>query len=221
MSARSQTSRRRRVIIVDDHAVVRDGLRETISAQKDLEVCGEAESAPGALEAIGRLNPDLAIVDLSLHGGSGMDLIKNLKTQYPKVVILVLSMHDEGLYAERALRAGASGYVMKRERFARVLEAIRCVLDGHVCLSQAARDRILQNNVGGKFEPCSDVAQLSDRELEVFQLLGEGLSTSQIAKKLHLSLSTVETHRTHIKEKLNLTNGAELMRRAVEWVGSQ
>jgi DNA-binding NarL/FixJ family response regulator len=224
MSARttaSSTHPKHRILLVDDHAIVREGFAEIINTRPDLEVCGEADSAAHALEAFGRLKPDAVMVDLSLHGGSGLDLIKNLKALNPHLPMLVLSMHDEGIYAERALRAGALGYVMKREDSSTVVEAIKSVLEGHVFLSPTMRGRILKKVVRGHAQPDhTGVEALTDRELEVLQLLGEGKTTRQIAKKLHLSISTVETHRTHIKEKLHLANAAELMRRAVEWVST-
>jgi DNA-binding NarL/FixJ family response regulator len=214
--------RKQRIYLVDDHAIVRDGFAEIINTRPDLTVCGETDSAAQAVGAVGELHPDIVVVDLSLQGGSGLDLIKNLKTLHPQLPMLVLSMHDETLYAERALRAGALGYVMKREASATVLEAIQTVLRGQVFLSPAMRTRMLQKVVGGSApQQNSGVSTLSDRELEVFQLIGEGRTTRQIAKKLHLSISTVETHRTHIKEKLHLANSTELVRRAVEWSSAQ
>jgi DNA-binding NarL/FixJ family response regulator len=217
----NSTQARHRILLVDDHAIVREGFTEIINASSNLEVCGEADSAAHAVEAVARLKPDAVMVDLSLHGGSGLDLIKNLKALHPELPMLVLSMHDEGIYAERALRAGALGYVMKREDSATVVEAIQAVLQGHVFLSPTMRGRMLKKVVGGKTHSGqSGIEALTDRELEVLQLLGEGRTTREIAKKLHLSISTVETHRTHIKEKLHLANAAELMFRAVEWARS-
>lgn len=210
-----------RILIVDDHAIVREGFAEVINAHADLEVCGEVGSAPEAMDAVARLKPDLAVVDLSLHGGSGLDLIKNLKALHPLLPILVLSMHDENLYAERALRAGALGYVMKRQDSATILRAIQVVLQGQVFLSQPMRERLLQKAVGGGHAAkATSTAQLTDREIEVLQLIGEGRTTRQIAQKLHLSISTVETHRAHLKEKLNVRNSSELIRAAVEWVNA-
>ena len=210
-----------RILIVDDHAIVREGFAEVINAHADMEVCGEAGSAPEAIAAAERLKPDMVIVDLSLQGGSGLDLIKSLKVMQPMLPILVLSMHDENLYAERALRAGAMGYVMKRQDSATLMQAIHDVLHGHVFLSKPMRERMLQKAVGGG--PAmkeSSTAQLTDREIEVLQLIGEGRTTRQIAQKLHLSISTVETHRAHLKDKLNISNGSELIRTAVEWASS-
>ena len=221
MSARSNSAgpRKHRILLVDDHAIVREGIAEIISTHHDLEVCGEAEAAGPAMDAVERLKPDLVVVDLSLQGGSGLDLIKNLKTLHPLLPMIVLSMHDESLYAERALRAGALGYVMKREASTTVLDAIHTALSGRVFLSPKMRERMLQKVVGNQTAPTAvpAMAQLTDRELEVLELLGEGRTTRQIAQQLHLSISTVETHRAHIKEKLNLTSGSELIRAAVEW----
>jgi DNA-binding NarL/FixJ family response regulator len=213
--------RKRRVLLVDDHATVREGFAELINHSPDLQVCGEAKSAAEAMEAVARRKPNLAVVDLSLQGGSGLDLIKNLKVLHPLLPMLVVSMHEENLYAARALQAGAQGYVMKREAFKTVLHAIRAVLRGEVFLSRNVREQLLHQMVGGVPPPQrTGVAQLSDRELEIFQLIGEGRTTRQIAGKFHLSVSTVETHRAHVKQKLNLSNPAELMRAAVEWVNA-
>ena len=216
------TLRKQRVLLVDDHATVREGFTELINHSPDLQVCGEAKTAAEAMDAVARLKPNVAVVDLSLQGGSGLDLIKNLKALHPRLPMLVVSMHEEQLYAARALQAGALGYVMKREAFKTVLTAIRTVLRGAVFLSRNVREQLLHQMVGGVPRPqCTGVAQLSDRELEVFELIGEGRTTRQIAGKFHLSVSTVDTHRAHIKEKLNLSNPAELMRAAVEWASSR
>jgi DNA-binding NarL/FixJ family response regulator len=214
--------RKHRILLVDDHAIVREGFAELINSHADLETCGQAGSAPEAMSEVEKLKPDMVVVDLSLQGGSGLDLIKNLKALHPFLRLLVLSMHDEALYGERALRAGALGYVMKREDSATFLQAVRDVLDGRVFLSQVMRERLLLKAVGEDvaFEH-SGMTHLSDRELEVFQLIGDGHTTHQIAAKLHLSVSTVETHRAHLKEKLHLANGTDLICRAVEWVKSQ
>lgn len=222
MSARSQAIRgKHRILLVDDHAIVREGFTEVINGQPDLQVCGEADSAPAAMKAVEQLEPDLVVVDLSLQGGSGLDLIKNLKVLHPILPILVLSMHDESLYAERALRAGALGYVMKRQDSATLLHAIHDVLNGQVFLTPFMRERMLRKVVGAHTLPDgSGIEELSDREVEVFQMLGEGLSARQIAKKLNLSVSTVETHRAHIKQKLHVRTTGELIRAAVEWANS-
>jgi DNA-binding NarL/FixJ family response regulator len=216
---RPQSGPKQRILLVDDHPIVREGFTELINRDPHLEVCCQASTAAKAMGVAVRMNPDLVIVDLSLQEGSGLDLIKDLKVVKPKQSILVLSMHDESIYAERALRAGALGYVMKSETSATVLAAIHAVLLGKVFVSEAMRGHMLHQLVG-HVRPTnpSVTALLSDRELEIFEMLGEGHTTRQIAKHLHLGVSTVETHRAHLKEKLMLRNAAELMRAAVHFV---
>jgi DNA-binding NarL/FixJ family response regulator len=207
-----------KVLIVDDHPVVREGLALRISTQPDLQVCGEAEDVNGAMKLFAETKPDVAIVDLSLKSGSGIELIKRLKVKDSTVRILVWSMHDENLYAERALRAGALGYINKENATERIIEAIRCVLGGKVYLSDQLAARLLTRAVGnGAKIRHSPIEALSDRELEVFQFMGNGLDTQQIADKMHLSPKTVETYRTRIKEKLHVAKNAELIQRAVQW----
>lgn len=211
-----------RVLLVDDHPILRRGLAQMINAEPDLMVCGEAEDAPKAFEAAGALQPDIAIVDISLKNGNGIELIKNLKARYPELPTLVLSMHDESLYAERALRAGSLGYVMKEEAIEQVLVAIRHVLNGEVFLSEKMKSRMLQSLALGRQKAAtSPLEQLTDRELQVFRLIGEGHSTRQIAVELHLSIRTVEAYREYIKTKLNLRNATELMQHAFHWVHQQ
>jgi DNA-binding NarL/FixJ family response regulator len=210
-----------RLLLVEDHPVTREGLAQLLNVQSDLEVVGQAGTVPEAITAVEILHPDLVLVDISLGGTSGIELIKDLAGRDAKLPMLVLSTHDELLYAERCLRAGARGYVMKHERTERVMAAIRTVLHGGVYLSEQLRDRLLDKVVRGPAVPqVSEVEQLSDRELEVFRLIGEGRTTAKIAASLHLSVSTVESYRANIKQKLKLENGTELFRRAVEWVGS-
>jgi DNA-binding NarL/FixJ family response regulator len=210
-----------RVFIVDDHAVVRHGLRQFLGGEPDLAVCGEAASAEEALNLAADLKPDLAIVDISLGGANGIELIKNLKARQPGLRILVLSMHDEAHFAERALRAGAHGYVMKREARDRVLEAIRAVCAGNIYVSERMQKNMLHQYLHGvPAGASSPISRLSDRELEVLTLLGRGLSSKEIAERLHLSQKTVDSHRTHLKEKLNLRQASELVRFAFEWVGA-
>ncbi|HWW87319.1 MAG TPA: response regulator transcription factor [Vicinamibacterales bacterium] len=207
-----------RVLVVDDHPIVREGLTLLINRQPDLIVCGDAEEAETALDAIGRLQPDILIVDISLNGPDGLDLIKTIRAAASGPPVLVLSMHDELIYAERALRAGASGYIMKQEGTERVLIALRRILKGEVYLSDRAASRIVQHYVRGSTAATRPVvAELSDRELEVFRLIGEGHSTRQIAEELHLSVKTVETYQAHIKEKLSLRSARELVQHAIEW----
>lgn len=210
------------VLIVDDHPVVRQGLAQLINQEKDLEVRGYAEDAFQAMQAIKDIRPDMIIVDISLKGTSGMDLIKDVKIQYPSLPILILSMHDESLYAERALRAGAKGYIMKHEATDQVITAIRRVLAGQIYVSDTMAARMVSKLAAGTAQPnASPVESLSDRELEVFRLIGEGHKTRDVADKLHLSVKTIETYRAHIKDKLGFRDGNELFRFAVEWVNSE
>jgi DNA-binding NarL/FixJ family response regulator len=211
-----------KVLLVDDHPLVREWLANLINQQSDLQVCGEADSAPKALQMIGMVNPEVAIVDISMEGGSGIELIKNIKASHPGVMMIVLSMHDEALYGERALRAGARGYIMKREATKRVLEAIRCVLGGKLYLSDKMAMLMAEKFVKGRPKTeGSAIEKLSDRELEVFQLLGRGYSTRQIADELRVGFKTVQSFCARIKEKLNLANAADLLREAVRWHDSQ
>lgn len=211
-----------RILLVDDHAVVRDGLRQLLEGEPDLAVCGEAGSAEQALEVAAQVKPNLAIVDISLGGANGIELIKNLRALQPDLQILVLSMHDEAHFAERALRAGASGYVMKREARDRIMEAIRTVCAGNIYVSDRLQKSMLHQYLHGSpgGEP-SPISRLSDREVEVLTLLGRGASSKEIAERLHLSQKTVDSHRTHLKEKLNLGGATELVRFAFEWVSAQ
>ncbi len=212
----------RKVLLVDDHPVVRYGIAQLLKHAPDLEVCGEAENAPGALEAMRETTPDIALLDISLHGTNGIELIKLMRAEQPKLHILMLSMHDESLYALRALRAGARGYVMKGEAVEKLLTAIRKILDGDIYVSPTFSERLvfkaIQSLEGGMGSP---VDQLSDRELEVLQLLGKGFGTREIADELHLSIKTIETHRAHIKEKLGLKDAGEMVRFAIDWVARE
>jgi DNA-binding NarL/FixJ family response regulator len=209
-----------RIMIVDDHPILREGLAQLIDQQKDLCICGQFEEAGKAFDAVAALKPDLALVDISLKGSSGVELLKNIKANYPKLLVLVLSMHDESLYAERVLRAGASGYIMKQEATEKVLEAIRKVLAGEIFLSEKMSTKLMHQLIGGKAPTAGSLMErLSDRELEVFGLIGQGRGTRQIAEQLHLSVKTIESHRAHIKEKLNLKNATELVHRAIQMRG--
>lgn len=222
-NASSQKQKQKhKIFIVDDHPIVRKGLTQLINQENDLVVCGEAESAHGALEVLKKIKPDLAIVDISLQGVDGIELIKTMKIRYNGLPVLVVSMHDESIFAERALRAGARGYIMKQEAIERMMEAIRRVLKGDLYISERVSENIVKRFIDGKTEiSSSSVEALSDRELEVFQLIGQGHGTSQIAQELHLSIKTVESYRANIKEKLKLKNAAELMKHAVHWVESK
>ncbi len=211
-----------KVLLVDDHPVLRRGLGQLINQEPDMAVCGEAEDAPHAFDAVAQLTPDVVVVDVSLKGSNGIELIKNLKARYPDLPILVLSMHDESLYAERALRAGGLGYIMKDEAFEQVLTAIRQVLKGEIFLSDKMKGRMLQQVAFGRTKAVSSpIETLTDRELEVFRLIGQGHGTRQIAEELHLSVRTVEAYREYIKEKLNLKNATELVQHAFHWVHHQ
>jgi DNA-binding NarL/FixJ family response regulator len=210
-----------KIIVVDDHPIVRQGLVQMIGHEPDMEVCGEAEGAGDALKAIAATNPDAAIVDLSLKGSSGLELLKDIRVRHPKLPVLVLSVYDESMYAERALRAGARGYMMKEEAAEKVLTAIRRILSGQIYLSENMASRLLNVLVDGRAESGTTPAErLSDRELEVFQLIGQGFGNTEIARQLHLSPKTVETYRGHIKEKLNLASSTEVLQYAIRWAHS-
>ena len=211
---------RARVLIVDDHPAVREALSIRISQAPDLEVCGQAEDTGDALRLVEKSKPDVAIVDISLKTGDGIDLIKRIKSRDQHVRMLVWSMYGENLYAERALRAGANGYITKEHATDRIVEAIREVLAGKVYLSPAMTDKLLHRSVGSgrKRQNQPTIEALSDRELEVFRLIGRGVKTAEIAAQLHLSVRTVWTYRDRIREKLSLSDGAELVRNATHWV---
>ena len=213
---------RRRILIVDDHPMMRQGLAQLINNEPDLVACCEAENARQAMEAIERQVPELVLADITLPDKSGLELIKDIQAMHPGLPVLVISMHDESLYAERVLRAGGRGYVMKQEGGNKLMEAIRRVLGGQIYVSGKMSARILEIFSGRRAEAAtSPVENLSDREFEVFQLLGQGKATRQIAEKLHLSVKTVEVHRVNIKAKLKLESASELIRFAVRWMESQ
>ncbi len=208
-----------RVLVVDDHPIVRQGLTQLINREGDLLVCGEADGTASALQAIETLRPDVVVADLSLQGPDGLELLKNLRGRDVAVPVVILSMHDESLYAERALRAGARAYLMKQEATETVLVAIRRVLAGEIYLSDRMASRLLRQFVRqSPSSGASPVDLLSDRELEVFGLIGRGKGTRQIAEELHLSIKTVESYRAHIKDKLEIATASELVRHAVQWV---
>ncbi|MBT3192144.1 MAG: response regulator transcription factor [Verrucomicrobia bacterium] len=210
----------RRVLLVDDHPIVRHGLELLINQEDDLSVCGQTESAVETLDHIDEMNPDIVVVDISLRGSNGLELTKVLKESRSELPVLVLSMHDESLYAERALRSGARGYVMKQESADTLLKAIRKVLAGGVHLSERLSSNMLREFVDGNKTEGEKfgIETLSDRELEVFELIGRGQSTRKIADRLRLSVKTIETHRAHVKQKLKLDNATELVHRAFHWV---
>jgi DNA-binding NarL/FixJ family response regulator len=218
--SRSKLKKRSRILIVDDHPAVREALALRIGRQKDLEVCGEAADLAEALHLIADSRPDVAVVDISLKTGNGIDLIKRIKDRDDQIRILVWSMHSESLYAERALRAGALGYINKDQATDTIVEAVRRVLAGKVWLSEATTDRMLQRAVGGGRQEVtrSPLDALADRELEVFRLIGQGVKTAEIADRLHLSVKTVETYRDRIRQKLDLSDGTQLAHYATQWV---
>jgi len=210
----------KRIVIVDDHPLFRKGLEQLIQSHDGLAICGEAANATEAMDIIRRVAPDLAIVDLSLPGANGIELIKSIRAEFQKLPVLILSMHDESLYALRALRAGAQGYVMKQEALENVVNAIREVLAGRPYLSHEMSAKLITNFASGNSQ-VNPTDKLSDRELEILELIGKGRDVREIAQALHISAKTVETHRAHIKEKLNLKNARQVTRFAVQWLEGQ
>jgi DNA-binding NarL/FixJ family response regulator len=209
---------KKRILVVDDHPIIRQGLALMLNREADLVVCGEAEDATGAMLVMASARPDVLIVDISLNGPDGLDLLKNIRTTHPALPVLILSMHDESIYAERALRAGANGYIMKQEATEKVLVAIRRILNGEIYVSERIANKMLKHYITGSSSlKNSSISDLSDRELEVFRLIGEGHGTRQIAEELHLSIKTVESYQAHIKEKLSLRSARELMQHAIQW----
>lgn len=193
-----------------------------MASEADMEICGEAEDSPSAIRGVGEANPDAIIVDISLKSANGLELIKNLKAIHEDIPILVFSMHDETIYAQRALRAGAKAYVMKKESPSKVVDAIRKIIQGEIYVSPSVADQVLHQIVNGPGNvSTSPVDRLTDRELEVVQLIGRGLSSREIAESLHLSVKTIESHRAHVKEKLSLRNATELVQFSVQWVDQQ
>lgn len=211
-------SGKKRVLLVDDHPIVRQGLAALVSHEGDLVVCGEADDPDAGLTLVEQLHPDVVVSDLSFGGLSGIEFIKDIKARFPRMPVLILSMHDEAHYADRALRAGAMGYIMKHAGGSRVVDAIRQVMSGQIYLSPEVTTQLVKTAIEGPHEAsASPIDQFSDRELEVFALIGQGLSTRQIAKKLHLSTKTIDSHRSKIKTKLNLKNSTELVHHAIRW----
>jgi len=208
-----------KIVLVEDHPIFRKGLAQLINNEKDMTVCGESEDSVEALRIVKELEPDLVIVDITLKDRNGIELIKDIKIRFPEMKIIVISMHDEKIYAERALRAGAKGYIMKQEAPETILKAIHHVLNNNVYVSNDIATRIFNLFFDGRAnEDNNPVNQLTDRELEIFQLIGQGFGTRQIASKLHISVKTVENHRAHIKEKLNLKSAIELVQQATLWL---
>ncbi len=217
----SKPKERKTIFIVDDHPVFREGLVGLVKREPGWTVCGEADAASPALAAIERLQPDLVLADIGLPGRNGLELVKDLRAACPEMAVLVISMHDETLYAERVLRAGARGYIMKQEGPEKMLHAIRQVLDGQIHLSGKMSVRILDAFAGIRRKAGSPIARLTDRELEIFQLVGQGNDSHVIAGQLHLSVKTVDAHRSNIRQKLNLKTGTELICYAARWVATQ
>ena len=220
-SSRSKEGTKKRILIVDDHPMMREGLRGAINRQPDMLVCGEAENAQQAMTAAQKLAPDVALVDITLPGKSGLELVKDLKVTHPKVVILVISMHDESLYAERTLRAGASGYITKQQPPEELIRAIRQVLDKHVYVSKEVSESLLRRFSSSSPGDSSPIKLLTDREFEIMQLIGEGKAPKEIAQQLHLSTKTVAVHSANIRRKLNLKTTARLIRFAARWEDSR
>lgn len=212
----------KRIFLVEDHPITRSGIAALINLEPDLVVCGEADAAPQAIELIAKARPDLALIDISLKSMSGIELLKNIRGMLPHLPVLIISMHDENIFTERALRAGANGYIMKIEASEKVLYAIRRVLEGELYLSENMKEKILRRLVkSGSEEVVFSMDTLSDRELEVFQLIGDGYGTRQIADRLNLSVKTIDSYREHLKMKLRLDSSAELVRHAIQWLRSE
>ena len=220
---RTRTSEKpvKRVILVDDHPIMRHGLAQLIRAEEGLNVIGEAGNAREGLEVVGKLKPDLAVIDLTLPDKNGLELVKDIRAMHPATQCLVLSMHDETMYGERALRAGARGYVMKEEAADQLVTAIHKVLGGGLYVSESLNARMLEQVTGAARSKAAGMDSLTDRELEILTMIGKGVATKLIASQLSISARTVEAHRAHIKEKLSMTDGAALVRYAVQWVESQ
>jgi|SRR5450631_904867 DNA-binding NarL/FixJ family response regulator len=211
----------RRVLIVDDHPIVRQGLRQIMEHEDDLTVCGEAETVQDAMSAVRELKPDVVVADLSLKQGDGIELVRDVRAHFPQLPILVLSMHDEVIYAERILSAGANGYIMKQAAGEQFLVSLRRVLDGGIYVSEAVGNSMIKKiAAGGAFTSANPVDRLSTRELQILHMIGKGMSTRETAKSLNLSIKTVESHRQRVKRKLNLCTGAQLVQYAVNWFAS-
>jgi DNA-binding NarL/FixJ family response regulator len=217
-ASQNQAVTKKRILVVDDHPIVRQGLTLLINREPDLVVCGEAEEAMGAMHVLASARPDVLIVDISLNGPDGLDLLKNIRITHPTLPVLILSMHEESIYAERALRAGANGYIMKQEATEKVLVAVRRILCSEIYVSDRIANKMLKHYITGSGSlRNSSIADLSDRELEVFRLIGDGHGTRQIAEELHIGIKTVESYQAHIKEKLSLRSARELMQHAIQW----
>jgi DNA-binding NarL/FixJ family response regulator len=215
---------KKRVLIVDDHPIFRAGLTGLVNLEAELTVCGEANDAKQAMQALEKLHPDLVLLDMSLPGKGGLELLKDIRAIAPQTPVLIISMHDETLYAERVIKAGGRGYIMKQEGPEKIVQAVRKVLSGGISVSERIAAQILDAMSGGKSGKSgtsSSVSTLTDREFEVYRLLGQGKEPHEIARTLHLSIKTVDTHRAHIRQKLGLRNATELIHHATRWVGEQ
>ncbi len=222
MTRKRAATSKRQILIVDDHPIVRLGVAQMVNRENDLAICGEAADAAAMFEAIEEQHPDLVLLDLTLDYVNGMDLLKDIKIRFPHLPVLILSMHEETKYAERALRAGAKGYVMKQEKGEEILHAIRSVLAGDLYLSNAIMPQIIKNMLNNHQQELQTPDNLlSDREMEIYEMIGKGQGTRLIAERLHLSIKTVESHRVRIKSKLSLKNAIELYQNAYQWVNSQ
>ena len=216
------TEKKTQILIVDDHPVIREGLMAIINHEQDFDICGQAEDAYAALKAINELKPDIVITDISLNNSDGIELTKNIKAGHPGLPVIIFSVHDESLYAERAILAGAKAYLMKDKVSENIIKAIRTVLSGEIYVSDAILKKFLHKIAGDKAGTAkTPIESLSDREFEIFRLIGEGVKASQMAKQLHLSIKTIETYRSRIKEKLNLPNASQLLQYSIKWAKSQ
>jgi DNA-binding NarL/FixJ family response regulator len=217
----NDTPAKKRVLIVDDHPIFRAGLNGLVNLEAELTVCGEANDAKQAMQAFEKLHPDLVLLDMSLPGKGGLELLKDIRAIAPQTPVLIISMHDETLYAERVIKAGGRGYIMKQEGPEKIVQAVRKVLSGGISVSERIAAQILDAMSGGKSGTSSSVSTLTDREFEVYRLLGQGKEPHEIARTLHLSIKTVDTHRAHIRQKLSLRNATELIHHATRWTAEQ
>jgi DNA-binding NarL/FixJ family response regulator len=217
----NDTPAKKRVLIVDDHPIFRAGLNGLVNLEAELTVCGEANDAKQAMQAVEKLHPDLVLLDMSLPGKGGLELLKDIRAIAPQTPVLIISMHDETLYAERVIKAGGRGYIMKQEGPEKIVQALRKVLSGGISVSERIAAQILDAMSGGKSGTRSSVSTLTDREFEVYRLLGQGKEPHEIARTLHLSIKTVDTHRAHIRQKLGLRNATELIHHATRWTAEQ
>lgn len=218
MTSTKEATKKQKILVIDDHPIFREGISQLINEESDMEVIGKAQDGHEALDIIKKKCPDAVTLDMSLQGAHGLEVLKDLAAHCPEIPVLVVSMHDETIYAERALKSGAKGYIMKSEASEKVVDAIRQVIKNKIYLSDQMKDRMLEKQIRGVPQTEMSVSMLSDRELEVFELIGKGESTAKIAAQLHLSVKTIETYRANIKSKLGLEDNTELIKHAVQWV---